>query len=184
MEERAQPVSSMKDTIMDADFDPDIDGPGKDATAMVWHDGDAVQTTMRWGLEPFGDFRGPVSLLRSETTEVDRPCLIPANDFGLKIDGKTKYRASLITPKPFFCLAGIWRPATRSWPASFAVLTVEAYPDIAPYKERHVSVVRPEDWYPWLMQSKEKSEVLFPFPEGSFTIHGAPMKKASGDLFG
>lgn len=168
---------------MSIDFDPDLDGPGKDATAMVWKDGDAKQVTMRWGFEPIERDGRPVSLLQSERWEVERPCLIPANEFGLKVEGKTKYRAKLITPKSFFCLAGLWHPATRHWPASFAVLTVEAYPDIEPYKERHVAVVRPEDWFPWLMQSKGKDEIIRPFPEGSFEIIG-PRKKATSDLFG
>jgi putative SOS response-associated peptidase YedK len=169
---------------MDEEYDPYLDGPGKDARIMIWQDGEAKQVTYRWGFMPVEEFGRPVSLLRSERWEITRPCLVLANDFGLKVDGKTKYRASLITKEPFFCLAGMWRPASREWPASFAVLTVEAYPDIAPYKERHVAVVRPDDWFPWLMQSKPVEEMLRPFPEGNFTIHGPPPRKAVGDLFG
>src|SRR5690606_9587986 len=99
-----------------------------------------------WGLAPIESHGKPISLLRWERRETGNPCLIIANDLGLKIDGVVKYRAKHVTEAPFFCIAGVWRPAKGSWPASFAALTTEAYADLAPYKDRHVAVVREEDW--------------------------------------
>lgn len=165
------------------DLDPDLDGPGKNARVMIWRDGDARQVEMKWGFEPFEPGGRPVSLLRSERWEIQRPCLMIANEFGLRAEGKTKYRASLITDEPFFCVAGMWRPETRTWPASFAVFTVDASPDIEPYKDRHVAVVRPDDWFDWLMETRTKEEILRPFPAGSFRIVGPPRKKALVDMF-
>src|SRR5690554_5193594 len=52
------------------------------------------------------------SLLRWKDREISNPCLVIANDFGLKIDGVVKYRAKLTTEAPFFCIAGVWQPAT------------------------------------------------------------------------
>lgn len=164
-------------------FDPAVDGPGKIAKVMIWRNGDADQVELEWGLEPIEPGGNVVSLLQSERWEVRNPCLVIANEFGLKVGGTVKYRASLRTSEAFFCLAGMWRPKTASWPASFAVFTVPAYPDLAPYKDRHVAVVRPDDWYPWLMESKSKDEVLTPFPEGSFIVRGRRAKAAVGDLF-
>jgi len=169
---------------MDYDIDPYLDGPGKDAEIRIFENGRDRAATMRWGFKPIEQGGRPLSLLRAERWEIQRPCLVPANEFALKQEGRVKYRAKLITDKRFFCLAGMWRPATRDWPASFAVLTVPAYPDIEPYKERHVAVLRPEDWFNWLMEAKPKEEMLQPFPLGSFDIIGAPKQKAAGDLFG
>ena len=168
---------------MDYDIDPLLDGPGKEATVRIWKDGKDQAATMRWGFEAIEPGGRPVSLLRSERWEVQRPCLVPANEFALKQEGKVRYRAKLKTDKPFFCLAGLWRPESRNWPASFAVMTVEAYPDIAPYKDRHVAVLRPEDWFNWLMETKAKDQMLHPFPMDSFEIIGAPKQKAVGALF-
>ena len=155
---------------MDVDFDPDLDGPGTMRRVMVLRDKDAYEVQLKWGFPPVAAGGKLVSLLRSENWEISRPCLLIANEFALKKSGKLKYAASLISDEPFMCLAGVWRPARRDWPASFAALTVPAYPDLEPYKDRHIAVVRPDDWYHWLMQSKPKDEILRPFPVGSFDV--------------
>ena len=167
---------------MDHDFDPELGGPGKSAPVMIWRDGDAHQVELTWGFRPIESGGRPVSLLRAENWEVENPCLVIANEFALKKQGQVKYAAALITHEPFFCLAGLWRPARGGWPASFAVFTVPAYPDLEPYKDRHVAVVRPEDWCPWLMQSKPKHEILRPFPAGSFDVVGPRRGQGSGSL--
>ncbi|WP_324750074.1 SOS response-associated peptidase [Sphingomonas sp. LY54] len=159
------------------------EGPGKTGQIMIWADGAPKQIGCTWGLKPVEASGKPVSLLRWEGREISNPCLIIANDFGLRVDGRFKYRASLITDAPFFCLAGTWRPATSDWPAAYAALTTEAYPDIAPYKDRHVAVVREEDWLNWLQLSKPVSEILRPFPPGSFSVSGTGKVAAVGDLF-
>lgn len=159
------------------------DGPGKLGRIMVWRDDAPQQIECRWGFKPVEPGGRPVSLLRWEGRLIDSPCLIIANDFGLKVDGAYKYRASLITGAPFFCLAGVYRPGTRDWPESYAALTTEAYPDIAPYKDRHVAVVREEDWFDWLRLSRPVEELLRPFPPGSFKVVGTGKPKASGNLF-
>jgi putative SOS response-associated peptidase YedK len=157
------------------DFDPDLDGVGKIHPIQIWRDGDVQQVRMKWGLRPIE--RRPVGLLQSERWETTRPCLIPMNEFALRREGGVlDYAASLITAEPFFCVAGMWRPAERDWPAAFAALTVPAYPDLEPYKERHMAVVRPEDWWDWLAQTTPKEGLLRPFPAGSFrVISAAPM---------
>jgi len=143
---------------------------------VVWQNEQPTQVEMTWGLEPIEPGGKPISLLRWEGREISNPCLIIVNDFGLKIDGVVKYRAKLVTEAPFFCIAGIWRPAKGSWPASYAALTAEAYPDLAPYKDRHVAVVREEDWIAWLTQARPVADMLRPYPAGSFEVVG-PRKR-------
>src|SRR3546814_13907424 len=77
---------------------------------------------------------------------------------------------SLIGDDPFFCIAAVWRPGGREWPDSFAALTVPAYPDLAPHKDRHVAVVHPDDWFDWLMRTRDPLDILRPFPNNSFHI--------------
>jgi putative SOS response-associated peptidase YedK len=165
--------------------------PTRKGRIIVWQDDEPVQVEMTWGLAPFEPRGRPISLLRSEGRAITNPCLIIANDFGLKVDGAMKYRASLNTSAPFFCIAGVWRAGQREWPDAYAALTTEAYPDLAPYKDRHVAVVRQADWRDWLQQSRSVAEMLRPFPEGSFTVKGPngrmprarTSKPAVADLF-
>jgi putative SOS response-associated peptidase YedK len=178
------------------DFDPDLDGPGKLHPVQILRDGEVRSVPMKWGLRPIQ--ARPVSLLQAERWQITNPCLIPMNEFALKPeDSSLKYAASLITDEPFFCVAGMWRAAERDWPASFAALTVPAYPDLALYKDRHMAVVRPEDWWDWLAQTRPEEELLRPFPRGSFDVSAPKSGRrvsvsvpqsgrpaASGDLFG
>ncbi len=151
--------------------------PGRAGRVMIWQDEKPVQVQMTWGLEPFEPHGKPLSLLRWEGREISNPCLIIANDFGLTIDGAVKYRARLVTDAPFFCIAGVWRPAKQGWPASYAALTTDAYPDLSPYKDRHGAVVREDDWIDWLTQARPVADILRSYPEGSFEVVG-PRKRA------
>lgn len=166
--------------------------PTRKGRIIVWQGDEPVQVEMTWGLEPLEPHRKPISLLRWEGRQITSPCLIIANDFGLRVDGTVKYRASLKTTAPFFCIAGVWRAGRNGWPDAYAALTTEAYPDLAPYKDRHVAVVRQEDWRDWLQQSRTIAEMLRPFLMGSFTVAGPEggeeprraLRPAMADLFG
>lgn len=164
----------MNDAI---DFDPALDGPGR--SHMVMHAGVEDPVQMYWGLPSNNPDVAQIPLLQSEKATIDRPCLIIANEFGMKPDsGKGRYLARLITDEPFFCIAGVWRPRGRGrdWPDSFAALTVPAYDDLAPYKDRHVAVVHPDDWYDWIDLSRDPLDILRRFPKGSFQVKGPPVQ--------
>ena len=172
-------------SVAEFEAPPDMfgDGPGKLARIVVWQDG-PTQLDFRWGLRPFTPGGHSYSLLRAEGRAIERPCLIIANHFFVTPDGSSKrYRVKLVTDESFFCFAGVWEPATGDWPASFAALTVDSSPDIAPLKDRHMAVVRPEDWEAWLRQTRPAEEILRPFPAGSFNVAPPHGKKAAGDLF-
>lgn len=158
-------------------------GPGKTAAIVIWKDGAAAQVNWRWGLKPIEPGGKSISLLRAEGRKIDRPCLIIANDFGVRIDGKLRYRAKLKTDAPFFCIAGLWSPPRDDWPPSFAALTVEAYPDMVPFKDRHVAVVRPDDWQAWLCKSALPDELLRSYAAGSFEVTGLSARPVMHDLF-
>lgn len=76
-------------------------------------------------------------------------CLIPADGFfeftapeaGQK--RKTKWRFTL-AGQPFFWIAGLVKAG------AFAMLTTEPGPDIAPYHDRQIVVLRPEEGAAWL----------------------------------
>lgn len=163
----------------------DEHAPGQTGRVVVWEDGDARQVDMQWGLQPFEPGGRSYTLLRSEVRPIVNPCLIVAHELVGKSDAGKQYRASLITDQAFFCLAGMWRPATGDWPAAYVALTVEAYPDLAPYKDRHIAAIRDNEWYDWLQQKRPADELLRPFPAGSFRVTGPATRgrRATADLF-
>jgi len=160
------------------------DGPGKLARVMIWEDGQPEQVELRWGLRPVAPGGRPVSLLRAEGREERKRCLIIANEFYLRpgtAPGNKRRRVELITKAPFFCFAGVWRSELPDWPAAFAGLTVEAYPDIAPFQDRHMAVVHEDDWADWLQGTRAVASILRPFPKGSFKVSRSGV--AMSDLF-
>jgi putative SOS response-associated peptidase YedK len=41
---------------------------------------------------------------------------------------------------------------------------------VAPYHDRQVAVLRPEDWAAWLFLTKPEAELLMPLPKGSLEV--------------
>lgn len=126
---------------------------------------------MNFSFPPSGPRGGPVFNFRSEGRDFadSKRCLIPASGFyeftGKKYP-KTKHRFSLIGA-PFMAIAGLWRDAHGNHPASFTMLTTSPGPDVAPYHDRQVVVLQPENWSAWLHLTKPQGELLRPLPEGS-----------------
>jgi len=130
---------------------------------------------MRWGLPPRPNSRtGPVINLRSEGRRFrDGRCLIPANAF-YEFTGtrspKTKWAFSLVG-EDWFCIAGLFRPgAGPGEPACYAMLTTAPGPDVAPYHDRQVVVLRERDWATWLDPSADAGHLLAPLPAGSLRV--------------
>lgn len=131
----------------------------------------AALASMRWAwLSPN---KKPVFNYVSEDRHFEgvRRCLIPASAFfeftGSKYP-KAKHRFTL-NGAAFLCIAGIWRAAGADEPETFTMLTTAPGPDIAPYHDRQVVVLRPEDWAAWLFLTKPEAELLRPLPAGSLT---------------
>ncbi|WEX75794.1 SOS response-associated peptidase family protein [Sinorhizobium numidicum] len=127
---------------------------------------------MNFGFPPAGR-GGPVFNFRSEGRRFtdSKRCLIPASAF-FEFTGKTypkaKHRFAL-KDAPFMAIAGIWREGQGNHPPAFTMLTTQPGPDVAPYHDRQVVALRPEDWPSWLYLSKREEELLRPSPPGALT---------------
>jgi putative SOS response-associated peptidase YedK len=124
---------------------------------------------------------GPVFNFRSEGRRFDSSnrCLVPASAFfeftGTKYP-KAKHRFTL-NDAAFMAIAGIWREGQGNHPPAFAMLTTEPGPDVEPYHNRQVVVLRPEHWANWLYLTKPEAELLRPLPMGSLRVE--TVRKAS-----
>lgn len=146
-------------------------GPVMRATA---NDNLVELVPMNFGLPSDQPKRGPIFNFRSDGRKFadSRRCLIPASGFfeftGTKYP-KTKHRFTL-NGVPFMVIAGIWREAKGNHPLAFAMLTTEPSEDVAPYHDRQVVVLRPQDWSAWLWLTRPEAELLRPLPAGSLEV--------------
>ena len=67
-------------------------------------------------------------------------------------------------------IAGLWREGNGTEPAAFTMLTTAPGPDVAPYHNRQIVVLRPEDWSAWIDLSRPESELLRPLSAGALTV--------------
>jgi putative SOS response-associated peptidase YedK len=58
------------------------------------------------------------------------------------------------------------------------MLTTEPGPDVKPFHNRQIVVLRPEDWAAWIYLTKAEGELLRPLPEGSLDVE--TVRAASG----
>jgi putative SOS response-associated peptidase YedK len=99
-------------------------------------------------------------------------CIVPASAF-LEFTGKrypkAKHRFAL-RGSPITGIAAISRPGQGNQPPSFTMLTTAPGPDVAPYHNRQVVVLRPEDWAAWINLTKTEGELLRPLAGGSLDV--------------
>jgi putative SOS response-associated peptidase YedK len=129
---------------------------------------------MRFAFPPATPRGGPVFNFRSEGRRFDKGnrCLIPASaffEFTGKKYPKAKHRFTL-NNAPFLAIAGLWREGSGDQPPRFAMLTTEPGPDVAPYHNRQVVVLRPQDWDAWISLTKPEGELLRPLPRGCLHV--------------
>ena len=60
-------------------------------------------------------------------------------------------------------IAGLWREGQDGQPA-FTMLTTEPGPDVSPYHNRQVVVLRPDAWAAWIYLTRPEAELLQPLP--------------------
>lgn len=70
-------------------------------------------------------------------------------------------------------IAGLWREGAGNQPPTFTLLTTEPGPDVKPYHDRQVVVLRPQSWGAWLQLTKPETELLPPLPAGSLSAETA-----------
>lgn len=131
--------------------------------------GDVEMVELSWGLQPREIGGRPFTVVRAEgRTFPSHRCLVPASEFRHRSHGKS-YSFSL-SNGDWFYFAGIWRPATRDWPEAYAILTTEAKPDVAPFHDRQMAVLRRDQRMAWLDMTVPEEQLLQPLPAGSFKV--------------
>ena len=129
---------------------------------------------MTFGLPPKSPRGGPVFNFKSDGRHFGNSnrCLVPASaffEFTGKRYPKAKHRFAL-KDAPFMAIAGIWRETEGDDPPAFTMLTTAPSADVAPYHDRQVAVLRPEDWAAWLYLTKPEAELLRPLSKGSLEV--------------
>ncbi|WP_188080128.1 SOS response-associated peptidase [Neorhizobium sp. P12A] len=133
------------------------------------HEGDVEMVELPWGLRPFDGGPRAVNVVRSEgRTFPTHRCLVPASEFRHRSGGKN-FSFSLASDDWFY-FAGIWRPATDSWPEAYAILTIEANADISAYHDRQMAVLTRDRRMYWLDGLAPEDEILRPLPAGTFRV--------------
>ena len=129
--------------------------------------------SMRFGWPPPRPKAPPVFNFKSDGRHFDQSkrCLVILSGFfeftGTK-SPKSKHRFSL-AGSPIMAIAGLWSEDADG-ELSFTMLTTEPGPDIAPYHDRQVCVILPEDWAHWLFLTKPEEELLKPLPAGPLDV--------------
>lgn len=129
--------------------------------------------SMRFGWPPPRPKAPPVFNFKSDGRRFDKSkrCLVILSGFfeftGTK-SPKTKHRLSL-KGSPIMAIAGLWSEDDAG-ALSFTMLTTEPGPDIAPYHDRQVCVILPEDWAHWLFLTKAEADLLKPLPAGTLDV--------------
>jgi putative SOS response-associated peptidase YedK len=136
--------------------------------------GEAELVVRRWSWPGRGG--KPVYNFRSEGRDFPRGrCLIVADgfyEFTTPADPSKKRKDKwLFTLKdePWFCVAGLWRAHAEVGEA-YTMLTTEPGPDVAPYHNRQIVVLGPQDWARWLDPKVPAADVLCPLPAGSLEV--------------
>ena len=142
------------------------DGPVDKRRIIVRrHDGEVEMVELPWGLRARDGGARSAYVVRSEGRRFPtHRCLVPASEFGHR-----NFSFSLAN-SDWFYFAGIWRPATEGWPEAYAILTIEANADIAPYHDRQMAVLTREQSVAWLDGLLPEDEILRPLPAGTFRI--------------
>jgi putative SOS response-associated peptidase YedK len=147
----------------------DLDAPLGQRRAIIRRDTEGVEMVeLSWGLQPREGGR-PFTVIRAKGRSFPtHRCLVPVSEFRMRGRGRT-YSFSL-ADGDWFYFAGIWRPATRDWPAAYAILTIEPNPDFAPYHDRQMAVLRRAQRLDWLDATIAEDELLLPLPVGCFRV--------------
>ncbi len=158
----------------------DMDAPLEERRIIVRYGGEGVEMVeLPWGLRPREPGGRPFHLVRSEGRNFpSHRCLVPATEFRISRQGRS-YRFSL-ADGDWFYFAGIWRPASADWPEAYAVLTVAANAEVAPYHERQMAVLRRQQRMDWLDVSRPEHELLKPLPRRTFDVERVYAARPAG----
>ena len=133
---------------------------------------------LAWGLKPKALGERPFRFVRSEgrTFESHR-CLVPASEFHVKV-GSRSLKFSLRSGDWFY-LAGLWRPASPDWPESFAIITVQASPEVEQYQDRQGAILLRSQRMDWLDGLTPEASLLRPLPRGALVVAEQRVRQAT-----
>lgn len=138
--------------------------PTDPAPILVGASEGAELKQLRWGF-PNPHKGGPIINFRSDGRRFPSGrCLVPADGFYEFTGDKAPKSKWLFTAAgdELFCIAGLVRDER------FTLLTMEPGPDIAPYHNRQIVILPPEQWAAWLGPA---SEAQIPsLPAGSLNV--------------
>ncbi|QPC91523.1 SOS response-associated peptidase family protein [Mesorhizobium sp. INR15] len=160
----------------------DFDGPLDERRVIIRRTGrDVEMLELPWGLQPQEPGGRPFTTVRAEERVfASHRCLVPASEFRHHSQGKNySFR---LADGDWFYFAGIWRPATRDWPEAYAILTIDANDDIAPYHDRQMAVLRRNERSAWLDMTRPEQDVLRPLPGASFLISRHRQARRQGEF--
>ena len=147
-----------------------MDAPPDARRPIIRRYGDGVEMVeLAWGLRPQEARSRPFTSVRAEGRSFpSHRCLVPASEFLLGHRGQ-RYRFAL-ADGDWFYFAGLWRPAAPDWPEAYAILTVAANADVAPFSDRQLAVLRRARRLEWLDLTRPEHELLRPLPRGTFCV--------------
>lgn len=137
--------------------------------------GAAVLSVMRWSWP--GPSGAPVFNFQSDNRRFPAGrCLIPCDGFyeftaPEEPGGKRKTKWLFTMPaSEVFAIAGLVRPGSAAGEDAWTMLTCPPGPDIAPYHNRQVVLLAPDQWQAWLSGKANERELLVPSPEGTLKV--------------
>ena len=147
------------------------------APIILRSDNGVLLTERTWA--PRSTNKKPVFNFRSEGRAFGKSarCLIPAShfyEFTAPAEGKAKRKDKwrfTLAGADWFCIAGLIRPDAIDGAECFTMLTTAPGPDVAPYHDRQVAVLPPENWRAWLDLTRPEAELLRPLPPGSLEVN-------------
>jgi putative SOS response-associated peptidase YedK len=147
----------------------DADAPLDERRIIIRRSGgDVERVELPWGLQPRERGCRPFTVVRAEGRSFPGHRCLGASEFRFRSRGR-EYRFAL-ADGDWFYFAGIWRPASREWPESSAILTIEANADVAPYRDRQMAVLRRVDRMRWLDHGYEEKDLLRQLRAGTFRV--------------
>lgn len=167
---RGLPNIEPNDEVRPTDRSPAVRAAGPGETELI---------QMRFGFPPPAPKRPPVINFRSEGRQLSNGssggrALVPVSGF-FEFTGdrypKTRWVLRGVD-QPFLALAAVWRAGADG--DAFALLTAAPGADIAPYHDRGVIPLAPDDWADWLLDRKPAADLLRPPMAGTLVAAAAP----------
>jgi len=145
---------------------------GETAPVLVTRGNGVALMTMRWGFSPARAGSAPVFNFRGDGRRfgASRRCVVPASAF-FEFTGtrspKSKWRFT-VPGEPVLGIAGLWHQEPDE--VRFTMLTVRLGPDVRPFHDRQIAILRPAEWAHWLYLTRPEADLIRPLPAGSLAF--------------